>query len=49
MKDFLNLLLDFQSLPRETKAMTFMEVSGQAHYEKVASNILAFYFDPTIT
>lgn len=23
-----------------------MEISGQAHYENVASNILAFYFDP---
>lgn len=46
MNDYLNLLLDFQSLPREAKARTFMEVSGQAHYENVASNILAFYFDP---
>lgn len=46
MNDYLNLLLDFQTLPREAKARTFMEVSGQAHYENVASNILAFYFDP---
>ncbi|MCU0796508.1 MAG: PD-(D/E)XK nuclease family protein [Akkermansiaceae bacterium] len=46
MNDYLNLLLDFQSLPREAKARTFMEVSGQAHYENVASNILAFYLDP---
>ena len=46
MNDYLNLLLDFQSLPREAKARTFMEISGQAHYENVASNILAFFFDP---
>jgi hypothetical protein len=46
MNDYLNLLLDFQSIPSESKAKTFMEISGQAHYENVASNILAFYFDP---
>jgi hypothetical protein len=46
MNEYLNLLLDFQTLTREAKAKTFMEISGQAHYENVASNILAFYFDP---
>ncbi len=45
MDNFYSLLLDFKSLPRKANAKTFMEISGQAHYENVASNILAFYFD----
>lgn len=46
MNDFLKLLLDFQALPRLQRSSTFMEVSGYPHYENVASNILAFYFQP---
>ena len=46
MNDYLNLLLDFQSLPRRRNDRTFMEVAGYSHYENVCSNILAFYLDP---
>lgn len=43
---YLRLLLEFQALPETPKARTFMEVSGYPHYENVASNLLAFFFDP---
>jgi len=46
MTRFLDLLLEFQSLPRSVRERTFMEVSRYPHYENVCSNILAFYFDP---
>lgn len=46
MNRFLNLLLDFQALPRIRRARTFMEISGYPHYENVCSNILEFYFNP---
>lgn len=46
MNQFYSLLLDFKSLTKEANARTFLEVSGQSHYENVASNILAFYFNP---
>ncbi len=46
MNQFLNLLLNFQSLPRIRREKSFMEVSGYPHYENVCTNILGFYFDP---
>jgi len=46
MNGYLNLLLDFQSLPRIRRSSTFMEIAGYPHYENVCSNILGFYFDP---
>jgi len=46
MTRFLDLLLEFQALPRSVRERTFMEVSRYPHYENVCSNILAFYFDP---
>lgn len=45
--DFLKLLLAFRALPRINRDRTFLDVSGYPHYENVASNILAFFFDPT--
>lgn len=46
MKEYLNLLLAFQALPRLRRRSTFMEISGYPHYENVCSNILKFYLDP---
>ena len=46
VESYLKLLLAFRSLPKSSRGRTFMEVSGYPHYENVASNILAFYFDP---
>lgn len=45
MKEYLNLLLAFQALPRIRRRSTFMEISGYPHYENVCSNILRFYLD----
>ncbi len=44
--DYLKLFLAFRSLPQTSRERTFMEVSGNPHYENVSSNILAFYFNP---
>ena len=44
---YYKLLLAFHALPRAERSRTFMEVSGYSHYENVASNILAFFFDPS--
>ncbi len=46
MEAYYKLLLAFHALPRTERSRTFMEVSGYPHYENVASNILAFFFDP---
>lgn len=46
MTDYLSLLLEFQSLPRQQRRSTFMEIAGYPHYENVCSNILKFYLDP---
>ena len=46
MNRFLNLLMDYQALPRIRRTRTFMEISGYPHYENVCSNILEFYFNP---
>ena len=46
IESYLNLIIAFRELPETKRGRTFMEVSGNPHYENVASNILAFYFDP---
>lgn len=46
MTDLVRLLLDYQALPVSSQTKTFMEVSGYPHYENVASNMLAFFFQP---
>ena len=46
IESYLKLLLAFRSLPQTHRSRTFMEISGYPHYENVATNILAFYFDP---
>jgi hypothetical protein len=47
VKDYLALLLKYQTLPRTRHSTTFMEIAGYPHYENVCSNILKFYLDPT--
>lgn len=46
MTDYLKLLLEYRALPERSRTRTLMEVSGYPHYENVASNILAFFFQP---
>lgn len=47
MTDYLKLLLAYRALPVRSRARTLMEVAGYPHYENVASNILAFFFQPS--
>lgn len=43
---FKNLIDDFNKLPKSEKILpTYLEISGQPHFENVCSNILAFYFN----
>lgn len=43
---FKKLIDDFNKLPRLEKLLpTYLEISGQPHFENVCSNILAFYFN----
>ncbi len=46
IKTFETLLETFGKLPKVKQNKTLMEVAGYSHYENVASNILAFFFDP---
>ena len=50
MEDFYQkyskLLQEFDSLPRLKISKSIFDVTGYSHYENIASNILAFYFDP---
>lgn len=46
VEDYLKLFLAFRGLPETKHNRTLLEISGYPHYENVASNILAFYFDP---
>jgi len=45
-EEYLEILLDFGSLPETKSRRTLLEISGYPHYENVCSNILRFYFDP---
>lgn len=45
-KDFLELICDFQSLPKMLNSTSIFDISGYPHYENVSSNILAFYLNP---
>lgn len=43
---FEKLINEFSKVPKlEAKAPTYLEISGQPHFENVCSNILAFYFN----
>ena len=43
---FEKLIQEFSKLPKaKTKMPTYLEISGQPHFENVCSNILAFYFN----
>jgi len=44
--NLLDLLLEFQRIPKHKTYRTFMEISGYPHYENVCSNILKFYLNP---
>lgn len=47
---FEKLLNEFIKLPKLEEVLpTYLEISGQPHFENVCSNILAFYFDTTET
>ena len=55
MEDFYQkyskLLQEFDSLPKlnkshSNKSQSIFNIAGYPHYENVASNILAFYFNP---
>jgi hypothetical protein len=44
-----SLLAEFQSMPPiKQKKPTIMEVSGYPHYERVSSNILSFFLNPSM-
>lgn len=45
-EEYLKLLSEYESLPKETQSKSIFDVAGYPHYENVASNILAFFFDP---
>lgn len=46
IKIFDELIQKFIKLPKaKTKMPTYLEISGQPHFENVCSNILAFYFN----
>jgi len=43
---FKNLIDDFNKLPKSEKILpTYLEISGQPHFENVCSNFLAYYFN----
>lgn len=46
IREFQELLETFEKIPKAKQNKTLMQVAGYAHYENVASNILAFFFDP---
>jgi hypothetical protein len=43
---FEHLIHDFGLLPVKKSTLTFMQIAGYPHYEKVCSNILKFYLEP---
>lgn len=46
--DYEHLIALFEQLPQiETRQRSFISICGFPHYERVASNILAFFFDTT--
>ena len=50
-QEYSELLQEFNSLPKlnkskSNKSQSIFNIAGYPHYENVASNILAFYFNP---
>ena len=46
MKYFESILKEFEEIPDEIKSASIFNIAGYPHYENVASNILAFFFNP---
>jgi hypothetical protein len=45
-EQYLELLNEFESLPKEMSSASIFDIAGYPHYENVASNILAFFLNP---
>lgn len=45
-EEYLKLLGEFESLPKEIRSESIFDIAGYPHYENVASNILAFFLNP---
>lgn len=45
-EQYLELLRDFESLPKTVCSESIFDIAGYPHYENVASNILAFFLNP---
>lgn len=45
-EECLELLGEFESLPKEIRSESIFDIAGYPHYENVASNILAFFLNP---
>ncbi|QBQ54781.1 PD-(D/E)XK nuclease family protein [Nitrosococcus wardiae] len=45
-EEYLELLAEFESLPKEISSESIFDIAGYPHYENVASNILAFFLNP---
>ncbi|HRQ56418.1 MAG TPA: PD-(D/E)XK nuclease family protein [Azoarcus taiwanensis] len=43
---YLELLGEFESLPKKIHSESIFDIAGYPHYENVASNILAFFLNP---
>ncbi|WP_323012547.1 PD-(D/E)XK nuclease family protein [Castellaniella sp.] len=43
---YLELLSEFESLPKKACSKSIFDVAGYPHYENVASNVLAFFLNP---
>jgi hypothetical protein len=43
---YLELIREFESLPKIVRSESIFEIAGYPHYENVASNILAFFLNP---
>jgi hypothetical protein len=45
-EQYLELLSEFESLPKDVRSESIFDIAGYPHYENVASNILAFFLNP---
>ena len=46
-EEYLELLEEFESLPKKMHSESIFDIAGYPHYENVASNILAFFLNPS--
>lgn len=45
-EQYLELLRNFEKLPKKSKSESIFDIAGYPHYENVVSNLLAFFFNP---